>query len=736
MKKVAFALTIIAIIVLGSVGMFAISRNASIPLSTSSPALALPNSRSDTDTIAIPVVAPTADYLIYSDSLQNNFQDWSWAPHALDNPSPVYEGSASIRVDYAGSYDGIWFVNRDGGTSTIGFSALRFAIHGGTTGGQAIRVTAGSGENFPDANSVALESYLAGGPVANQWREVTIPLAAMNMEFTTLANVAFQSNLGGAQATFYIDDVRLLGEANPTNPAITIEAEGSITTVNPLIYGSNLPTWLGGTRLENPTFRARAAASGVTILRLPGGSYSNNYDWRACETGDTSNCMVGDWGATPTDFIEFLQATDIEGHWVVSPNGTPQEAAALVAFFNSEVTDTTPIGVDSEGQDWFTAGHWAQLRADHGNPDPFTIRYWEVGNELYGSKPQYHPQCASYGWEDFWTCDGTEYMNGDATRAGYLEFRTAMRAIDPTIEVGAVGIPHPAEWNAWGNEVLAAGGSEMDFYSLHEYAFDTSPAFPAILSNPHPNWDGIRTDLDTAIDAHANGRDVPMAVTEYNLISVGDNDTGAAMTRAVNALFIADTLGQLVEKGFFLANHWDLANGAFGNGTDYGLVHADTFSRYPQYYVFPLWTRFGGQILSSTNNLPATTLSVYAGRVDGDTVSLIAINKTGQPLVADITVTGSTITGGTADTLQATDLAATTVTYNGNANPADDLSDAPATTVTVSGETIAYEFPPYSVTLLRLNTSGDPVPTPSGTVTPTVIPFSFRTFLPGMRYEE
>jgi alpha-L-arabinofuranosidase len=311
-------------------------------------------------------------------------------------------------------------------------------------------------------------------------------------------------------------------------------------------------------------------------------------------------------------------------------------------------------------------------------------------------------------------------MNGDATHAGYLEFRTAMRAIDPTIEVGAVGIPHPTEWNAWGNEVLVAGGTEMDFYSLHEYAFDTSPAFPAILSNPQPNWDGIRTDLDIAIETHANGRDVAMAVTEYNLISVGDNDTGAAMTRAVNALFIADTLGQLVEKGFFLANHWDMANGAFPNGTDYGLVHADTFSRYPQYYVFPLWTRFGGQMLSSNNNLPATTLSVYAGRVDGDTVSLIAINKTGQPLTADITVTGSSVTGGTADTLQATDLSATTVTYNGNTNPADDLSDAPSTPLTVSSETIAYEFPSYSVTLLRLNTSGGPAP------------FSFRQFLPNL----
>lgn len=718
MKHTALILTCVALLAFGVVGVLTLLPG-NPDIKGARGALTLAPVPVAADEIAIPPVAPTADYVIYSDSLQNNFQDWSWAPHALDNPAPVYEGNASIQVAYAGDYDGVWFVNRDGGTSTTGYSALRFAIHGGTSGGQAIRVTAGSGENYPEANSVNIATYLSGGPVANAWREVTIPLEDLNMSFTTLANVGFQSNLGGAQPTFYIDDIRLLGEANPTHPAITIQPGGTITPVYPLIFGSNLPTWLGD-RLENPTFRARAAASGVTILRLPGGSYSNNYDWHACETGDAANCMVGNWGASPTDFIEFLQAADIEGMWVVSPNGTPEEAAALVAFFNSEVGDTTVIGVDREGRDWQTAGQWAQLRADHGNPEPFFIRYWEVGNELYGSKPQYHPQCASYGWEDYWTCDGTEYMNGDSTSAGYLEFRSAMRAIDPTIEVGAVGIPHPAEWNAWGNEVLATGGTALDFYSLHEYAFDNSPDYGAILSSPQPNWDGIRADLDSAIESHANGRNVPMAVTEYNLISVGDNDTGAAMTRAVNALFIADTLGQLVQKGFFLANHWDLANGAFGNGTDYGLVHADTFSRYPQYYVFPLWSRFGGQMLPSTNNLPNTTLTVYAGRVDGDTVSLIAINKTGQPLTADLSVTGRSITGGTADTLQAESLGATTVTYNGTSNPADDLSDAPSTPLTLSGTTVAYEFPAYSVTLLHLDITGNPAP------------LKFHSFLPTM----
>ena len=77
MKPVAIALTIITLLTVGVVGIFAVSRNAPVPLSTASPSLALPINKTDTDTIAIPVAASVADYLIYSDSLQNNFQDWS-----------------------------------------------------------------------------------------------------------------------------------------------------------------------------------------------------------------------------------------------------------------------------------------------------------------------------------------------------------------------------------------------------------------------------------------------------------------------------------------------------------------------------------------------------------------------------------------------------------------------------------------------------------------------------------
>ena len=314
-----------------------------------------------------------------------------------------------------------------------------------------------------------------------------------------------------------------------------------------------------------------------------------------------------------------------------------------------------------------------------------------------------------------WTCDGREYVNGIGSgtnrHEGYLEFRNAMRQVDPSIQVGAVGVAPQDGWSDWGNEVIDEAGDVMDFYVIHQYAFWTPPgSYQEVLSQPQSGWDWIREDYDAALDQFANGRDIPVAFTEHNLFSVQENDNGQWMTRAVNMLFMADTLGQMAKYEFDAANQWDLANGRPDNGTDYGLLDADTYARSPQYYVFPLWSRFGDTLLpvSSSYNA-ATTLSVYAGRVNASTVSLMAINKTGGSITGSIQVNGSSqISSGLADVVRATSLDSQSVTFNGVSNPNDSLSNAPSTPISNLSNPLSYTFPPYSVTLLRLGVDEAP----------------------------
>ncbi|MCP4427363.1 MAG: hypothetical protein GY803_22985, partial [Chloroflexi bacterium] len=102
----------------------------------------------------------------------------------------------------------------------------------------------------------------------------------------------------------------------------------------------------------------------------------------------------------------------------------------------------------------------------------------------------------------------------------------------------------------------------------------------------------------------------------------------------------------------------------------------------------------------------ATTLSVYAGKIDEDTAVLFAINKTGNNQTADIQIDGiGQISDGTASVAQASSLDSQSVTFNGVSDPANDLSDAPPTPISGGGNPLAYTFAPYSITLLRLNLS-------------------------------
>ena len=684
------------------------------------------------------------DLVLYSDSLAAGWQDWSWnSAIQFDNAAPVRSGVTSVAVTYQTAWAGLSLRTAAPVDGAL-YSGISFWVHGGTDGARQLRFFVQPSESGASSPGVAIDAP------ANQWTKYSISMEQLGNP-AAIGRLNWQDRSGGAQPTFYLDDIVFVaGSAFPEpcdHATIRIDTTGSPIAIDPRIRGTNLPTWLGPTYLSDATFRARTVAAGVTMIRMPGGSWSNSYGWLSCELRanqpNALPCGAGweTWVARPTDYINFLRATNTQGMWVVNPNGTPQEAAAAVAFFNALPSDTTVIGVDRSGFDWQTAGDWAQLRADHGNPEPLGVQLWGLGNEVYGAKPSTGgSQCQPFGWEDVWTCDGTEYATGARGYDGYNAFRAAMRAVDSTIQVGAVGHPFAAAYDNWGAKVLTAAGATMDFYDIHRSAFFQSPSSNAVvLAQPQTGWTAIRSDLTMAFTTYAGGRSIPVGVTGWNLFSVQDQDNEQLMTRAVNALFMADTLGKMAEHGFGIANQWGLANGRADNGTDYGLMHSDNnWYRSPAYYVFPLWARFGGEMLPTTSNLNAAThLSVYGGRIDGDQLSLLAINKSADTITGSIEAhVGSgirTVVSGAADVLKADSLMAQSVTFNGNSDPADDLSDAPSALL-AGGAPFTYSFAPYSVTLLRLQLGSTvpytPTPTPTATATATPTPTATATPTP------
>jgi len=138
-------------------------------------------------------------------------------------------------------------------------------------------------------------------------------------------------------------------------------------------------------------------------------------------------------------------------------------------------------------------------------------------------------------------------------------------------------------------------------------------------------------------------------------------------------------------------------------------MHAeDGFYRAPQYYVYPLWSRFGTHMLSVTSTAhPGTQLSVYAGRVGSETISLLAVNKAEAPVTATILVSGfGPLLSGLAYEVRANSLGAQSVLYNGQSNPSDDLTSAPPAAFSASGQVVTRVLPPLSVSLFHFKGRG------------------------------
>ena len=111
---------------------------------------------------------------------------------------------------------------------------------------------------------------------------------------------------------------------------------------------------------------------GLGVLRY-GGSMVNasEYRWKKM-IGDRDRRpqYKGWWYPQSTngfgieDFVQFCQAAGFESVFAVNDEETPEDAADLVEYLNGPAT-----------------GEWGRRRAANGHPDPYAVRYIEIGNE-------------------------------------------------------------------------------------------------------------------------------------------------------------------------------------------------------------------------------------------------------------------------------------------------------------------------------------------------------------------
>jgi hypothetical protein len=147
---------------------------------------------------------------IYTDALAPGWEDWSWDTTTnAANAHPVRSGAASYAVTHDAAWGG-FYLHADPAVSTAGYTHLRFWIHGGAAGDQQLLLKINGNET----------DTLAVTTQANQWRQVDAALADLGSP-ATISDLYLQDSTGGAQPTYFLDDIALVAESGPGFPDAT-----------------------------------------------------------------------------------------------------------------------------------------------------------------------------------------------------------------------------------------------------------------------------------------------------------------------------------------------------------------------------------------------------------------------------------------------------------------------------------------------------------------------------------
>jgi alpha-N-arabinofuranosidase len=181
-----------------------------------------------------------------------------------------------------------------------------------------------------------------------------------------------------------------------------------------------------------------------TAMRYPGGNFASGYHWRD---------GVGPRQARPANFDPASQSLE--------PNhfGTDEFMRLSKAMdWQPMMTVNLGTGTPEEARNWLeycnnpTGTKYADLRAKNGNPEPYGVKLWCLGNELDGPWQMGHVPADQY-----------------AIRA--QQTAKMMKYTDPSIELVVcgsceVGLPTYLEWD---RSVLEYMGDDADYISLHQY---------------------------------------------------------------------------------------------------------------------------------------------------------------------------------------------------------------------------------------------------------------------------
>ena len=629
--------------------------------------------------------APSATLLIYADALDGGWANWSWDTTVnFDNTAPVHAGNRSIAVTFTAAWAGV-YLHANAPINLSAYETLRFWAHGGSSGQRAITIVA-------NGNDAAV--FTLSAP-ASTWTQFDVPLSALGSP-ATLSDLYWQDNSGGAQPTFYLDDVQLIGSGpEPGNTiALSVNAQADMHPINPDIYGLN--------------FADEALAAELNLpVRRWGGNSTTRYNWQS----NLSN-TGSDWyfenipqdggtsanGSTTDLFVEQDRRTGTQTiltvpliGWVAkssSPRQHPYACGFKVSVYGPQITppdqpwlapvdpwDTdcgtgvnaggdiagnNPLDTSTAISPTFVAQWVAHLIGRYGTAANGGVKFYNLDNEpmLWNSTHRdVHPAPATY----------------DELRNQTYQYAAAIKAADPSaLTLG----PVLWGWCAYFHSARDGCTPGLD-YSSHNNTYFVPWYLQQLAAYQQQHGTRILDYLDLHYYPQANG---------VSLSSAGNAATQALRLRSTRSLWDTgyadeswisdggDVAVQLIPrmKEWVAANYpgtklaiteynWgalDHINGAvtqadvlgiFGRqGLDLATLWSPPDATEPGAFAFRMYRNYDGadHAFGETSvravSADQDRLAIYAAKRGADNaLTLIIINKSlTQPLTGTVTISG------------------------------------------------------------------------------------------------
>jgi alpha-L-arabinofuranosidase len=472
-----------------------------------------------------------------------------------------------------------------------------------------------------------------------------------------------------------------------------------------------------------------------TVLRFPGGLCADAYFWedgigphnfRPEPRPSQLEAFAGDCGKQGFDYgtdehMALCEQIGAEAFITINyGSGLVGDSVSTRAPLSQRIQRAADwveyLNVPNDGSNPNGGVNWAAQRAENGHPEPYGVKYWEIGNEI-NLKAQFgHTDVETYAQD-------------------VVAFAQNMKAVDPSIKIGAVGSNHP-HWHTWWNlsplewnaTLLQIAHRVIDFLVVHcHYPGPTSVSgedlYRAGLAGANQVFFDLK-EIRRIIDQEADSS-IGIVPGENAFFGGVEWHWELSTTSLLSGLHFADLLMLFLEQSSALnidfACGWTLHSKALGGDIACTWGQEQRYVR-PEYYAQQIFREHFGDILvaNSTNcntfatvevgEIPARSavpeLSVCASIDSARTkLYLMVLNR---QLEQDVATTVQVAGFEPQSEARIFTLNGPSITANNEDDP-NTVTIVPSTCAPVSSS-FTYTFPGHSLTAIELRRSEESTP--------------------------